>query len=169
MQLNTNGQKFINIIIGFSRDFPFTVNPGEHSEKTYPSLLELINPDDIPPITEMFTDVSQDEEKRFEAHCRFMVNDEYHWFFLSCKAVYAEYGRPVRFEGTMCDVSTYLETAGDDLVYNEFRKKHNIKLSELKKGAPGLADVLDVDYLKAYSVLLPCHSFIPQYLTKKES
>ena len=91
MQLNTNGQKFINIIIGFSRDFPFTVNPGEHSEKTYPSLLELINPDDIPPITEMFTDVSQDEEKRFEAHCRFMVNDEYHWFFLSCKAVYAEY------------------------------------------------------------------------------
>lgn len=133
MQLNTNGQKFINIIIGFSRDFPFTVNPGEHSEKTYPSLLELINPDDIPPITEMFTDVSQDEEKRFEAHCRFMVNDEYHWFFLSCKAVYAEYGRPVRFEGTMCDVSTYLETAGDDLVYNEFRKKHNIKLSELKK------------------------------------
>lgn len=147
MQLNTNGQKFINIIIGFSRDFPFTVNPGEHSEKTYPSLLELINPDDIPPITEMFTDVSQDEEKRFEAHCRFMVNDEYHWFFLSCKAVYAEYGRPVRFEGTMCDVSTYLETAGDDLVYNEFRKKHNIKLSELKKGAPRLADVLDVDYL----------------------
>ena len=76
MQLNTNGQKFINIIIGFSRDFPFTVNPGEHSEKTYPSLLELINPDDIPPITEMFTDVSQDEEKRFEAHCRFMVNDD---------------------------------------------------------------------------------------------
>ncbi|EKC61830.1 hypothetical protein LEA_12152, partial [human gut metagenome] len=68
-------------------------------------------------------------------------------FFLSCKAVYAEYGRPVRFEGTMCDVSTYLETAGDDLVYNEFRKKHNIKLSELKKGAPRLADVLDVDYL----------------------
>ncbi|MDE8717976.1 GGDEF-domain containing protein, partial [[Eubacterium] siraeum] len=26
-------------------------------------------------------------------------------------------------------------------------KKHNIKLSELKKVAPGLADVLDVDYL----------------------
>ncbi len=147
VQLNTNGQKFINIIIGFSRDFPFTINPGEASEQTYPSLLELINPDDIPPITEMFTDVSQDEEKCFEAHCRFMVNDEFHWFFLSCKAVYAEYGRPVRFEGTMCDVSTYLETAGDDLVYNEFRKKHNIKLSELKKGAPGLADVLDVDYL----------------------
>lgn len=147
VQLNTNGQKFINIIIGFSRDFPFTINPGEASEQTYPSLLELINPDDIPPITEMFTDVSQDEEKCFEAHCRFMVNDEFHWFFLSCKSVYAEYGRPVRFEGTMCDVSTYLETAGDDLVYNEFRKKHNIKLSELKKGAPGLADVLDVDYL----------------------
>lgn len=147
VQLNTNGQKFINIIIGFSRDFPFTINPGEASEQTYPSLLELINPDDIPPITEMFTDVSQDEEKCFEAHCRFMVNDEFHWFFLSCKAVYAEYGRPVRFEGTMCDVSTYLETAGDDLVYNEFRKKHNIKLSELKKGAPGLADVLDLDYL----------------------
>ena len=121
MQLNTNDQKFIKIIIGFSRDFPFTINPGEAAEQTYPSLLELINPDDIPPITEMFTDVSQDEEKRFEAHCRFMVNDVYHWFFLSCKAVYAEYGRPIRFEGTMCDVSTYLETAGDDLVYNEFR------------------------------------------------
>lgn len=147
MQLNTNDQKFIKIIIGFSRDFPFTINPGEAAEQTYPSLLELINPDDIPPITEMFTDVSQDEEKRFEAHCRFMVNDVYHWFFLSCKAVYAEYGRPIRFEGTMCDVSTYLETAGDDLVYNEFRKKHNIRLTELKKGAPGLADVLDVDYL----------------------
>ena len=94
MQLNTNDQKFIKIIIGFSRDFPFTINPGEAAEQTYPSLLELINPDDIPPITEMFTDVSQDEEKRFEAHCRFMVNDVYHWFFLSCKAVYAEYCIP---------------------------------------------------------------------------
>ena len=147
VQLNTNGQKFINIIIGFSRDFPFTINPGESDEQTYTSLLEIIHPDDIPPITEMFTDVSFEEEKTFEAHCRFMVGDDYHWFFLSCKAVYAEYGRPVRFEGTMCDVSTYLECAGDDLVYNEFRKKHNIRLTELKKGAPGLADVLDIDYL----------------------
>ena len=147
VQLNTNGQKFINIIIGFSRDFPFTINPGEQNEQTYSSLLEIIHPDDIPPITEMFTDVSFEEEKTFEAHCRFMVGEDYHWFFLSCKAVYAEYGRPVRFEGTMCDVSTYLECAGDDLVYNEFRKKHNIRLTELKKGAPGLADVLDIDYL----------------------
>ena len=147
VQLNTNGQKFVNIIIGFSRDFPFTINPGEQNEQTYSSLLEIIHPDDIPPITEMFTDVSFEEEKTFEAHCRFMVGEDYHWFFLSCKAVYAEYGRPVRFEGTMCDVSTYLECAGDDLVYNEFRKKHNIRLSELKKGAPGLADVLDIDYL----------------------
>ena len=147
VQLNTNGQKFVNIIIGFSRDFPFTINPGEQNEQTYSSLLEIIHPDDIPPITEMFTDVSFEEEKTFEAHCRFMVGEDYHWFFLSCKAVYAEYGRPVRFEGTMCDVSTYLECAGDDLVYNEFRKKHNIRLTELKKGAPGLADVLDIDYL----------------------
>ena len=109
----------------------------------------------------MFTDVSQDEEKCFEAHCRFMVNDEFHWFFLSCKAVYAEYGRPVRFEGTMCDVSTYLETAGDDLVYNEFRKKHNIKLSELKKGAPTI--------LQAYSARLPSRNSIRQYLMKTVS
>ncbi len=78
-----------------------------------------------------------------------MVNDEYHWFFLSCKkAVYAEYGRPVRFEGTMCDVSTYLETAGDDPLYiTNSAKKAQHKAVRLKKGAPRLADVLDVDYL----------------------
>ena len=36
---------------------------------------------------------------------------------------------------------------GDDIAYNVFRKNHIIKLAELKKGAPRLADVLDVDYL----------------------
>ena len=110
-------------------------------------LIEMINPDDIPPITEMFTDISANSEKPFEAHCRFMVQGDYHWFFLSCKPVFGGYGKPIHFEGTMCDVSTYLETAGDDLVYKEFKKKHNIKLSELKKGSVGLEEVLDRDYL----------------------
>ena len=147
MELDTDNQKFINIVIDFSRDFPLTINPGTENEKKYPSLIEMINPDDIPPITEMFTDISANSEKPFEAHCRFMVQGDYHWFFLSCKPVFGGYGKPIHFEGTMCDVSTYLETAGDDLVYKEFKKKHNIKLSELKKGSVGLEEVLDRDYL----------------------
>lgn len=147
MELNTGNQKFINIIIEFSKDFPFTINPGTDKELTYPSLIEMINPDDIPPITEMFTDITIGGEKKLEAHCRFLVAGEYHWFFLSCEPVYGSFTKPMRFEGTMCDVSTYLEATGEDLVYKEYRKKHNIKLAELRKGSISLDEVLDKEYL----------------------
>ena len=43
VQLNTNGQKFINIIIGFSRDFPFTINPGEDPYLTSRMGLSVVN------------------------------------------------------------------------------------------------------------------------------
>lgn len=153
MELNTGNQKFLNIIIDFTRGFPLTINAGTPREITYPSLIEMINPDDIPPITEMFTDLSitsadaADDEKKLEVHCRFLVGGEYHWFFLSCSPIYGSFEKPMRFEGTMCDVSMYLETSGDDLVYNEFKKKHNIKLAELNKGAVSLDEVLDKAYL----------------------
>ncbi len=148
MQLDTNNQKFISIAIDFSRGFPFTINVGEENERTYPSLLELLNPDDIPPITEMFTDASDKENSVFEAHARFMVNGEYHWFFLSCKGKLGEFGKIIRFEGIMCDVSTYIETSGEDPVYKEFRRRHNIRFTKLKReGVPALAEVLDVQYL----------------------
>ncbi len=147
MELDANNQKFINIIIDVSPDFPFTINPGEENETKYPSLMDMINPDDIPPITEMFSDISKGETEIFEAHCRFKVKGEYHWFFLSCKPVFGKFGKPVRFDGTMCDVTEYLETTGDDLVYKEYRRKHFSKLSELRKNAIILSEVLDAQYL----------------------
>ncbi len=147
MELDARNQKFINIIIDVSPNFPFTICPDEEYETKYPSLIEMINPDDIPPITEMFSEVSKGETEILEAHCRFKVKGEYHWFFLSCKPVFGKFGKPVRFTGTMCDVTEYIETTGDDLVYKEFRRKSFSRLSELRKNSIILSEVLDTQYL----------------------
>lgn len=145
--LNLGSSKFVTIKIELSKDLPVTIYPNTPKEEVFPSLLELIHSDDIPPITEMFTEISRNQ-KTFEAHCRFPVGGDYHWFFLSCSPVYSEYGKPVGFEGTMADVSNYLESAGEDLVYKEFKKKHSLSLKELQANQVKITDILDVDYLK---------------------
>ena len=153
MELETCNQKFLDITIDISPDFPFTINKGKPTEKSYPSLTEMINPDDIPPITEMFTDVSNGERTKLEVHCRFKVKGDYHWFYLSCDPVYSESGKAIQFEGKMGDVSTYIESAGEDLVYKQFRKKSFVKLSELRQNSIELSDVLEKEYLS--EMLIP--------------
>ena len=82
MELETGNQKFLDIAIDMSPGFPFTIEKGSEKEKSYSSLTEMINPDDIPPITEMFTDVSNGEREKLEVHCRFKVKGDYHWFYI---------------------------------------------------------------------------------------
>ncbi|MBQ8791948.1 MAG: EAL domain-containing protein [Ruminiclostridium sp.] len=153
MELETGNQKFLDIAIDISPGFPFTIDKGSDRERRYNSLTEMINPDDIPPITEMFTDVSGGERKKLEVHCRFKVNGDYHWFYISCDPVYSDYGKAVRFEGKMGDVSTYIESAGEDLVYKQFRKKGFAKISELRQNEIVLSDVLEQGYLS--EMLIP--------------
>lgn len=145
--LELGKRKFVTIRIDFTKDFPVTIFPNTPDEVVFPSLTELIHPDDIPPMTEMFTKLSDNNMESFEAHCRFPVSGDFHWFFLCCRPVNDEISKIKRFVGTMVDVSNYLETAGDDLVYKEFKKKHNIKLNDLNSNQISLADVLDADYL----------------------
>ena len=153
LELETGNQKFLDIAIDISPGFPFTIDKGSDRERRYNSLTEMINPDDIPPITEMFTDVSGGERKKLEVHCRFKVNGDYHWFYISCDPVYSDYGKAVRFEGKMGDVSTYIESAGEDLVYKQFRKKGFAKISELRQNEIVLSDVLEQGYLS--EMLIP--------------
>lgn len=150
MELYTDKQKFLKVRIDFTGDFPFTVNPDTPKERKYPSLTELIHPDDIAPITEMFADASFGGGQQMEAHCRFLVDGEYRWFFMSCDMVNGiddKVNHLGYFEGTMCDVSTYLESAGEDLVYKQFRDKHDIRMDELRHGDIDLQVVLDRQYL----------------------
>lgn len=153
MELETGNQKFLDIAIDMSPGFPFTIEKGSEKEKSYSSLTEMINPDDIPPITEMFTDVSNGEREKLEVHCRFKVKGDYHWFYISCDPVYNDYGKATGFEGKMGDVSTYIESAGEDLVYKQFRKKGFAKISELRQSGMILSDILEKAYLS--EMLIP--------------
>ena len=147
MELETGNKKFLDITIDISPGFPFVIEKGTEKERAYSSLTEMINPDDIPPITEMFTDVSNGERDKLEVHCRFKVGGDYHWFYISCDPVYSDYGKAISFEGKMGDVSTYIESAGEDLVYKQFRKKGFAKISELRQSGIVLSDVLEKEYL----------------------
>lgn len=147
MELNTNDKKFFNVTISFAKGFPLTINKGQDNEEVYPSLTELIHTDDIPPLSQLFADVSMGKKDTVEAHCRFKVKEDYHWFFISVNPFY-EQGVPVGLQGIMCDVSNYLDSSTDDLVYKEFRYRRNMCIRELSGESIRLEEVLDKKYLK---------------------
>ncbi|MCM1055364.1 MAG: GGDEF and EAL domain-containing protein [Bacteroides sp.] len=143
--------KCVNIRIDLTRDIPLTVLGKYHNlskKDRRMNLREIIYAEDFPPLADVFSEIVSGRQGALNAHCRVNVGDDYHWVYLSCSVRKDTFNRTQHLEGTMMDVSEYLDTAENDFVLDGAAKKNRERIdAAMSSQAASLADILGEDYL----------------------
>lgn len=142
--------KCVNIRIDLTRDIPLTVLGKYHNlskKDRRMNLREIIYAEDFPPLADVFSEIVSGHQKSLNAHCRVNMGDDYHWVYLSCTVRKDTFNRTQHLEGTMMDVSEYMDTAESDTVLSGAAKKNRDKINAAIGNQAGLSDILGEDYL----------------------
>lgn len=143
--------KCVNIKIDLTRDIPLTVLGKYHNiskKDRRMNLREIIYAEDFPPLADVFSEIVSGRQRFLNAHCRINVGGEYHWVYLSCSVRRDTFNRTQHLEGTMMDVSEYLDTAENDFVLNDAAKKNRERIdAAISSQDSTLTDILGEDYL----------------------
>lgn len=142
--------KCVSVRVDLTKDFSITVlgkniNLPKKQRKFY--LKDKIYHDDLPPFAEAINEMVSSKQKKFNTHCRLMVNGDYHWFYFYCRLEKDTFGKLPYMIGTMLDVSDYLENADEDPVMKEFKKRNSSKISEINNNGASLVELLDREFL----------------------
>lgn len=143
--------KCVNIRIDLTRDIPLTVLGKYHNlskKDRRMNLREIIYAEDFPPLADVFSEIVSGRQKNLNAHCRVSVGSDYHWVYLSCTVRKDTFNRTQHLEGTMMDVSEYLDTSENDFVLDDAAKKNRERIdAAISSQGSSITDILGVDYL----------------------
>ncbi len=107
----------------------------------------IIHADDYQPFCDVIGDIISKRIPDVKAHARLKTTDGYRWYYISAKPDFARNGSFKELNGTMFDVTEYLDCEGNDAVMERFKSKAAASMTDANE-IPKLAEILGLDYLE---------------------
>lgn len=108
---------------------------------------DIVHPDDYQPFCEILNDMVARHSDTLTANARLTYDDSYQWFYISAVPEFKKDGCLKELNGVMYNVSTYLDTGGDDAVMRGIQGKMKAAFDSAEH-APHLLNILGIEYLK---------------------